>query len=154
MSTSAASHLSPSYPGRAPWGTASKLRAWQQGALEEYTRRQPARLPRGRDARRRQDDLRAAVAAELLGDRPVDTVTIVAPTEHLKTQWARGRHPCRHRIDPEYCERGRAAPRADFQGVAVTYAQVAAHPVLHMNRTEGRRTLVIFDEIHHAGDAK
>ena len=23
-----------------------------------------------------------------------------------------------------------------------------------MNRTEGRRTLVVFDEIHHAGDAK
>ncbi|HLK02088.1 MAG TPA: DEAD/DEAH box helicase family protein, partial [Streptosporangiaceae bacterium] len=39
------------------------------------------------------------------------------------------------------------------QGVAVTYAQVAAHPVLHRQRTENRRTLVIFDEIHHAGDA-
>jgi superfamily II DNA or RNA helicase len=46
---------------------------------------------------------------------------------------------------------GRAS--ADFAGVAVTYAQVAAHPALHRQRTEGRRTLVIFDEIHHAGDA-
>jgi superfamily II DNA or RNA helicase len=35
----------------------------------------------------------------------------------------------------------------------VTYAQVAAHPALHMHRTLGRRTLVIFDEIHHVGDA-
>ncbi|HUZ34918.1 MAG TPA: DEAD/DEAH box helicase family protein, partial [Streptosporangiaceae bacterium] len=35
----------------------------------------------------------------------------------------------------------------------VTYALVAAHPVLHRQRTAHRRTLVIFDEIHHAGDA-
>ena len=47
----------------------------------------------------------------------------------------------------------RAGPPADFTGVAVTYAQVAAHPALHRQRTENRRTLVIFDEIHHTGDA-
>ena len=40
-----------------------------------------------------------------------------------------------------------------FAGVAVTYAQVAAHPALHRQRSQNRRTLVIFDEIHHAGDA-
>ena len=38
--------------------------------------------------------------------------------------------------------------------MAVTYAQVAMHPALHRARTEARKTLVIFDEIHHAGDAK
>lgn len=36
----------------------------------------------------------------------------------------------------------------------VTYAQVAAHPTLHRVRTEQRKTLVVFDEIHHGGDAK
>ena len=40
MTTTATSssnhHLSPAFPGRAPWGTASKLRAWQQGAMEKY----------------------------------------------------------------------------------------------------------------------
>jgi superfamily II DNA or RNA helicase len=36
----------------------------------------------------------------------------------------------------------------------VTYAQVASHPTLHRVRTEQRKTLVIFDEIHHGGDAK
>ena len=55
-------------------------------------------------------------------------------------------------IDPSYRNaQGKAG--ADFQGVAVTYAQVAAHPALHRARTESRRTLVIFDEVHHAGDA-
>ena len=36
----------------------------------------------------------------------------------------------------------------------VTYAQVASHPTLHRVRTEQRKTLVVFDEIHHGGDAK
>ena len=93
------------------------------------------------------------MAAELLGDRSVDTVTIVCPTEHLKHQWAEAAGAAGLAIDPEFSNAvGRTS--TDFRGVAVTYAQVAAHPVLHMNRTEGRRTLVIFDEIHHAGDAK
>ncbi len=43
---------------------------------------------------------------------------------------------------------------SDYHGVALTYAQVAAHPSRHRVRTENRRTLVILDEIHHGGDAK
>ena len=35
-STSAASQLPPAFPGRAPWGTAERLRAWQAEALERY----------------------------------------------------------------------------------------------------------------------
>ena len=42
----------------------------------------------------------------------------------------------------------------DYRGIAVTYAGVAAHPLLHRARTEGRRTLVVLDEVHHAGDAR
>ena len=92
------------------------------------------------------------VAAELLARREVAFLTIVTPTEHLKHQWAAAAARFGIAIDSAYRNaQGRAG--ADFAGVAVTYAQVAAHPVLHRQRTENRRTLVIFDEIHHAGDA-
>jgi superfamily II DNA or RNA helicase len=92
------------------------------------------------------------VAKELLAQREVAAITIVTPTEHLKYQWATAAQRFGLAIDPSYSNaQGRAG--ADFQGVAITYAQVAAHPALHRNRTEGRRTLVIFDEVHHAGDA-
>jgi len=92
------------------------------------------------------------VAARLLALREVAAVTVVTPTEHLKYQWARAAARFGIALDPSYRNaQGRAG--ADFQGVAVTYAQVAAHPALHRQRTEGRRTLVIFDELHHAGDA-
>ena len=40
-----------------------------------------------------------------------------------------------------------------YKGVALTYAQVANKPQLHARNTEETKTLVIFDEIHHAGDS-
>jgi superfamily II DNA or RNA helicase len=128
------------------------LRGWQKDAYHEYFR-----LPR-------RDFLLVAtpgagktayaltVAAELLARREVAALTIVTPTEHLKHQWAEAAARFGIAIDPAYRNaQGRAG--ADFAGVAVTYAQVAAHPALHRQRTQNRRTLVIFDEIHHAGDA-
>lgn len=92
------------------------------------------------------------VAAELLARREVAAVTVITPTEHLKYQWAQAAHRLGIALDPGFSNsQGQAS--ADFTGVAVTYAQVAAHPALHRQRTLSRRTLVVFDEIHHAGDA-
>jgi superfamily II DNA or RNA helicase len=93
------------------------------------------------------------LAAELLADRTVEAVTIVTPTEHLKHQWADSANSFGIPIDPEFRNTTGATSR-DYRGVAVTYAQVAAHPTLHRVRTENRKTLVILDEIHHGGDAK
>ena len=128
------------------------LRGWQKDAYHEYFR-----VPR-------RDFLLVAtpgagkttyaltVAAELLARREVASLTIVTPTDHLKYQWAQSAKRFGLAIDPKYSNAQGPAAK-DFHGVAVTYAQVAAHPVLHRQRTENRRTLVIFDEIHHAGDA-
>ncbi len=128
------------------------LRAWQREALGEYFRQSRrdflvvATPGAGKTA------YALTVAAELLARREVAAVTVVTPTEHLKHQWAAAAMRFGIALDSAYRNsQGRAS--ADFAGVAVTYAQVAAHPALHRQRTEGRRTLVIFDEIHHAGDA-
>ena len=130
----------------------SFLRGWQKDAYEEYfrvTRRDfllVATPGAGKTA------YALTVATRLLATREIAAVTVVTPTEHLKYQWAQAAARFGIAIDPSYRNaQGRAG--ADFRGVAVTYAQVAAHPALHRQRTENRRTLVIFDEIHHAGDA-
>jgi superfamily II DNA or RNA helicase len=129
------------------------LRTWQRRALTRYLTDRPRDFLAVATPGAGKTTFALRVAAELLGDRSVDTVTIVCPTEHLKHQWAEAAGAVGLAVDPEFSNAvGRTS--TDFRGVAVTYAQVAAHPVLHMNRTEGRRTLVIFDEIHHAGDAK
>ncbi|MGW0249509.1 DEAD/DEAH box helicase [Nocardia goodfellowii] len=93
------------------------------------------------------------VAAELLADRTVDQITVVAPTEHLKHQWAQSAARAGIALDSRFSN-ATGGTSGDYHGVVVTYAQVASHPSRHRVRTENRRTLVILDEIHHAGDAK
>ncbi len=92
------------------------------------------------------------IASELLASGAVQAITVVAPTEHLKTQWALAAAKVGISLDPGF-RNAMGTTSADFHGVAVTYAGVAAHPLLHRARTERRRTLVILDEVHHAGDA-
>jgi superfamily II DNA or RNA helicase len=93
------------------------------------------------------------VAGELLADGAVDHITVVVPTEHLKTQWALAAAAVGIALDPRFSNSA-AHTSSEYHGVVVTYAQVASHPTRHRVRTENYRTLVVFDEIHHGGDAK
>lgn len=151
MSTSAASHLSPAFPERAAWGTASKLRAWQAEALDYYLEQQPRDFLAVATPGAGKTTYALRVATELMNRRIVQKVTIVAPTEHLKTQWADAAARVGIHIDPSFSNSS-ARTSADYDGIALTYAGVATKPLLHRARTERSRTLVILDEIHHGGD--
>ena len=129
------------------------LRAWQRRALVVYLQRRPADFLAVATPGAGKTTFALKIAAELLGDHTVQAVTVVTPTEHLKSQWAQAAARYGIALDPTFSNAVARTSR-DFTGVAVTYAQVAAHPMLHRARTEARRTLVILDEIHHAGDAK
>jgi superfamily II DNA or RNA helicase len=108
MSTTAASHLSPAFPLRAPWGTADALRAWQQEALDAYLDKAAGGGAAARDflavatpgAGKTTFALR--VASELLERRLVEAVTVVAPTEHLKHQWADAASRVGIGLDPRF----------------------------------------------------
>ncbi|HZI98738.1 MAG TPA: DEAD/DEAH box helicase [Actinomycetales bacterium] len=151
-STVAASQLPPAYPARAPWGTAAKLRAWQAEALEEYLAAEPRDFLAVATPGAGKTTFALRVATELLDRGLISRVTVVAPTEHLKTQWADAAHRVGIRLDPAFRNAGGRTSR-DYDGVALTYAQVAARPLLHRARTEAAPTLVVLDEIHHGGDA-
>lgn len=158
--SAAAENLSPAFPQRAPWGTAQALRAWQVEALDTYFALDG---PDGVGSGPR-DFLAAAtpgagkttfalrLATELLRRRIVDRIVVVAPTEHLKTQWADAAARVSLRLDPAFTNR-HAAPARHYHGVAVTYAQVAVKASVHQRVTMDARTLVILDEVHHGGDA-
>ncbi|HSE08750.1 MAG TPA: DEAD/DEAH box helicase [Nocardioidaceae bacterium] len=144
--------LPPAYPARAAWGTATKLRAWQQAAIEQYFTTNPRDFLAVATPGAGKTTFALTVAAELLSRRVVERVTVVAPTEHLKTQWAEAAARVGIPIDPSYS--GKKGPTSkDFVGVAVTYAGVATNPLAHRIRVERFKTLVILDEVHHAGDA-
>jgi superfamily II DNA or RNA helicase len=152
MSTSAASHLPPAYPGRAAWGTANKLRAWQAAAMERYLAERPRDFLAVATPGAGKTTFALRVATELLDRGEVRRITVVAPTEHLKVQWAEAAAKVGIRLDPRFANaQGRHG--RDFDGVALTYAGVASKPLLHRARTEAAPTLVILDEVHHGGDA-
>jgi superfamily II DNA or RNA helicase len=144
--------LPPAYPARAAWGTATRLRAWQSAALDTYFTRSPRDFLAVATPGAGKTTFALSVAAELLSRRVVERVTVVAPTEHLKTQWANAADRAGISIDPSYAGR-RGRTSQDYVGVAVTYAGVAANPLAHRVRTERFKTLVILDEVHHSGDA-
>ena len=133
--------------------SALPLRAWQRRALTRYLANRPVDFMAVATPGAGKTTFGLRVAAELLADRTVESVTVVTPTEHLKHQWALAAGGAGIPLDPEF-RNADGATSGDYRGVAVTYAQVAAHPTLHRVRTERRKTLVILDEIHHGGDAK
>ncbi|WP_040312725.1 DEAD/DEAH box helicase [Gleimia coleocanis] len=148
----AASQLSPAFPARAAWGTAGSLRAWQAEALAKYLNSGATDFLTVATPGAGKTTFALRVAVELMGQGIVKKVTIVCPTEHLKSQWAEAAGRVGIQIDPAFSNsQGRAG--AHFDGVAVTYAQVASNPAVHATRTRAYPTLVILDEVHHAGDA-
>lgn len=148
----AADNLPPSFPHRAAWGTAGSLRRWQSEAISKYFATQPKDFLAVATPGAGKTTFALRIAVELIGKHIVDKITVVCPTQHLKSQWAAAAARVGIHIDPSYSnDQGQAG--SFFDGVALTYAQVAKNPQLHLERTKKFKTLVIFDEIHHAGDA-
>ena len=137
--------------GPAPREGGRPLRAWQSAALDLY------------EAGRHEDFLVTAtpgagkttfaltLAARLVDRRVVDRVIVVAPTDHLRTQWAEAADGAGLVLDPTLTN-GVGPVRSGTRGYVTTYAQVAGKPMLHAARATAARTLVVLDEVHHAGD--
>lgn len=129
------------------------LRAWQRSALARYLAAAPRDFLAVATPGAGKTAFALRVAAELLADRVIEAITVVTPTEHLKHQWSLAAAQVGIALDPDF-RNSTGATSADYRGIAVTYAGIAAHPLLHRARTEARRTLVVLDEVHHAGDAR
>ncbi|HWB35333.1 MAG TPA: DEAD/DEAH box helicase [Rugosimonospora sp.] len=135
-------------PGRVP-----QLRSWQRKAMVDYLRRRDPDFLAVATPGAGKTTFALRVATELLADGSVDAITVVTPTEHLKSQWSLAAAAVGIQLDPAF-RNADVHSSADFHGAVVTYAQVGAAPAVHKRRTLARRTLVILDEIHHAGDSR
>jgi superfamily II DNA or RNA helicase len=129
------------------------LRAWQRRALVEYLRRRSSDFLAVATPGAGKTTFALRIAAELLGAGTVERITVVTPTEHLKSQWAVAASSVGIALDPAF-RNADVHTSTDFLGAVVTYAQVGAAPAVHRRRTTVRPTLVILDEIHHAGDSR
>jgi superfamily II DNA or RNA helicase len=129
------------------------LRGWQRRALVRYLTAKPQDFLAVATPGAGKTAFALRIAGELLAEGVVERITVVVPTEHLKIQWAQSAAGVGIALDPKFSNSS-AQNSDEYHGVVVTYAQVASHPGRHRVRTEQRKTLVIFDEIHHGGDAK
>lgn len=126
------------------------LRAWQVAAMRRYFEQQPQDFLTVATPGAGKTTFALTIARELLARRVIERLTIVTPTEHLTKQWALAAAEYGIDIEPNPTN---GVPGKDFQGLSLTYAGVAANALKHRRRTEVYRTLVILDEVHHAGDA-
>ena len=129
------------------------LRGWQRRALVKYLAAKPRDFLAVATPGSGKTTFALRVVAELFAEGTVEAVTVVVPTEHLKIQWAQAAARLGIALDPKFSN-SNSQTSPEYHGVVVTYAQVASHPTRHRVRTENRKTLVVFDEIHHGGDAK
>lgn len=127
------------------------LRAWQREAFDLYQRTQPRDFLTVATPGAGKTTFALTIAADLMTRGVIDRLVVVTPTDHLKTQWALAAAGIGLPIDPALAVQGSLA--ADFIGFAVTYAGLAVDPNAFHIRIASRRTMVILDEVHHAGDA-
>lgn len=129
----------------------SRLRTWQAEAITQYLSEYRKDFTVTATPGAGKTTFALTLAKHLLSERVIDRIIVVVPTDHLRTQWATAAKRLGVVLDPTLGND--AILKKEFHGYVTTYPQVASHPLLHQRRTElPRRTFVIMDEIHHAGD--
>ncbi|MCB1000769.1 MAG: DEAD/DEAH box helicase [Acidimicrobiales bacterium] len=79
-------------------------------------------------------------------------LVVVAPTSHLKHQWALAAHRLGLELDPDWTPAGGLA--RDVHGLVTTYQHIATAGTAKVLRGLADGAFVILDEIHHAGDER
>jgi superfamily II DNA or RNA helicase len=127
------------------------LRRWQQEALARFesSGRKDFLAVATPGAGKTNFALAACVRA--LSARIAGRVVVVAPTQHLKYQWAEAARAFGLRLEPEWGSSDGALPK-DLHGLVVTYQQVAVSQ--RALRALAQRAFAILDEIHHAAESR
>ncbi len=130
-----------------------RLRPWQKAALDRFAAAAetgPDFLTVATPGAGKTTFALAAALRELRGV-PGRRLVIVAPTAHLKLQWAQAATRFGLHLHPEWsASSGALAP--DMHGIVTTYQQVSTSAAVLARLTSG--AMVILDEIHHAGDER
>ncbi len=132
-------------------GVLAGLRRWQREALAAYDQAGGRDFLLTATPGAGKTTFALAVARRLIAGRVVDRVVVVAPTDHLRTQWADAAAAVGLNLVPTMTNAQGPVPDG-AHGYVTTYAQVAGRPIIHAARAGRKRSLVILDEIHHAGD--
>lgn len=128
-----------------------RLRAWQKEAHDRYEQQShPKNFTVTATPGAGKTTFALAHAKRLLSDGVITQVVVVAPTDHLRTQWTLAAAEAGVNLNPKF-QKG-PQKNSDYIGWVTTYAQIAVSPKAQAFRVAMRRTLVILDEVHHTAD--
>lgn len=128
-----------------------ELRVWQQEALASFHNSRTTDFLACATPGAGKTVFAGEATIGLIERNLIEQVVVIVPKAPLRQQWKDALHRQGIAIDAEFVN-GDGQPTHDFDGVAVCYSSVAAQPALWRRLIGRRRTLVILDEVHHAGD--
>jgi superfamily II DNA or RNA helicase len=126
------------------------LRHWQKAALDLFVASPKSDFLAVATPGAGKTTFALTAARHQLGQRPARLV-VVAPTAHLKQQWARAAAAFSLHLDPSWAPSDGAIP-ADMHGIVTSYHQVATNASLFARLARG--AFVVLDELHHAGEER
>jgi superfamily II DNA or RNA helicase len=126
------------------------LRAWQTEAFDTWSATRPSDALIVATPGSGKTRFATRLAHAVLSDRSVVRTIVVVPREHLKSQVSRTMAGALIQLDDRF-RNADVALASDLDGAVVTYQQVAAAPRVFAALCRVP-TLVILDEIHHAGE--
>ncbi len=128
-----------------------RLRRWQREALDLLAGCDAADFLAVATPGAGKTTFALAAALHHLSANPSHRAVVVAPTSHLKLQWARAAARLGLQLEPSWSSATGRLP-TDMHGIVVTYQQVAANP--EALRRHAPRCLVVLDELHHTGEER
>jgi superfamily II DNA or RNA helicase len=126
-----------------------RLRPWQKEALERLSATDRPDFLAVATPGAGKTTFALTAAVQHLVAHPERRVVVVAPTQHLKHQWARAAGRFDLHLEPQWSVRDGRLPD-DMHGIIVTYQQVAMQA--RALRGMAHDAFVVFDELHHAGE--
>ncbi len=128
-----------------------RLRPWQRTAFDRFTGHESRDYLAVATPGAGKTTFALACARWALGQERRRLI-VVAPTSHLKVQWAQAAHQIGLELDPDWTPAGGLA--RDVHGLVTTYQHIATSGTARVLRGLASDAFVILDEIHHAGDDK
>ena len=135
----------------APW--TAKLRDWQARAVSGVLTHTRSDFLATATPAAGKTRFALRIAHQYLADRVASRVLVICPTNHLRAQWAAAAGLVGIQLDPALTNE-QAIEARDYHGAVVTYQQVCLAPKVFQRACRSRPTLLIFDELHHAGEGK
>lgn len=128
-----------------------RLRRWQKAALDAFDSRPGPDFLAVATPGAGKTTFALAAARRHLAARPRTRLVVVAPTQHLKTQWAEAAEALDLHLEPSWTAADGRLP-ADVHGMVTTYQQVASSAAAVAAVAEG--AFVVLDEAHHSGEER